>query len=580
MRRGLVLRSIAIAGCLALAAVPLVAAAAGTANPWGTARQVPGVAALPDYGGTAQVRAVSCGSPGDCSAVGNYGDGAGNQFVFTVARVNGAWHAAQELPVSGLSAVTVVSVHVNALSCSSAGNCVAGGFYDDSSGDRDAWVASEVSGTWQNAIELLGSDFLTDENAEVLSASCASDGNCAVGGDYFDGSSHRQAFVGDEVKGAWNAALQVPGTPSLNAGGNAQVESVSCATAGNCAAGGYYTGGLGNRQAFVVSESGHTWGTAREVAGRLNTNGHAVVLSVSCAASGNCAAGGDYDSVGHGGVTEAFVVSEVKGKWGPALEVPGTGKLNAGGDAEVSSVSCPSPGNCAATGFYLSSSSRYQAYVASELVGVWHDAMEVPGTGKLNVSGQTDATVVSCVSSGACALSGDYMDKAHHTQAFVTGEAGGRWAVAEPVPGAIGLNKGGDAEPLSISCASATSCAVGGLYSATPVTASGFLDFGALPQTSKSALTLSAAKVVFGHEQGERLTVKVSPQRGGTPTGTVTVRSGSTVICTVSLGGGKGSCTLAAKRLPVGRHSLTAGYAGSVGYSGSTSAAKTVTVVR
>lgn len=219
-----------------------------------------------------------------------------------------------------------------------------------------------------------------------------------------------------------------------------------------------------------------------------------------------------------------------------------------------------------------------QAFVVSESGHTWGTAREVAG--RLNVSGQTDATVVSCVSSGACALSGDYMDKAHHTQAFVTGEAGGRWAVAEPVPGAIGLNKGGDAEPLSISCASATSCAVGGLYSATPVTASGFLDFGALPQTSKSALTLSAAKVVFGHEQGERLTVKVSPQRGGTPTGTVTVRSGSTVICTVSLGGGKGSCTLAAKRLPVGRHSLTAGYAGSVGYSGSTSAAKTVTVVR
>ena len=46
------------------------------------------------------------------------------------------------------------------------------------------------------------------------------------------------------------------------------------------------------------------------------------------------------------------MASERNGRWGTAIEVPGTAALNAGGDAEVTSVSCASAGNCAAGGFY------------------------------------------------------------------------------------------------------------------------------------------------------------------------------------------------------------------------------------
>jgi hypothetical protein len=47
----------------------------------------------------------------------------------------------------------------------------------------------------------------------------------------------------------------VPGTPALNKGGTARIYSVSCGSAGNCSAGGWYTDGPGHVQAFVVSES-------------------------------------------------------------------------------------------------------------------------------------------------------------------------------------------------------------------------------------------------------------------------------------------------------------------------------------
>jgi hypothetical protein len=42
---------------------------------------------------------------------------------------------------------------------------------------------------------------------------------------------------------------------ALNTGGGASVQSVSCASAGNCTAGGFYGDSTGALQAFVVSKS-------------------------------------------------------------------------------------------------------------------------------------------------------------------------------------------------------------------------------------------------------------------------------------------------------------------------------------
>ncbi len=71
-----------------------------------------------------------------------------------------------------------------------------------------------------------------------------------------------QAFAVSEVNGTWRAAIRVPGTATLNQGGNAFVQSVSCASAGKCSAGGGYTDSSGHRQAFVVKESYAPSGTS------------------------------------------------------------------------------------------------------------------------------------------------------------------------------------------------------------------------------------------------------------------------------------------------------------------------------
>src|SRR5262245_55467711 len=137
----------------------------------------------------------------------------------------------------------------------------------------------------------------------------------------------------------WGSAIEVQGTASLNSGGQADTSSVSCATAGNCAAGGSYTDGSNHAQAFVGNETNGSWGDAIEAPGTaaLNSGGDARTYSVSCAMACNCAAGGFYtDGSAH---LQAFVADETNGSWGNAIEAPGTAGLNSGGNAHTSSVS-------------------------------------------------------------------------------------------------------------------------------------------------------------------------------------------------------------------------------------------------
>jgi hypothetical protein len=441
--------------------------AAGGA-PWGNAIEVPGTAL--DTGG-ADVASLSCPSAGNCAAGGSYDVSSSSPIyqpqAFVADEVNGTWRNAIEVP--GTAALnTGNAAGVNSVSCASAANCAAGGYYSDSSGNDQAFVASEVNGTWGTAIEVPGTAALNIGTrfavASVYSVSCGSAGNCAAAGTYKDSSGQIQAFVSDEVNGTWGTAIEVPGTAALNTGGAAEVQSVSCASAGNCAAAGSYTDSSGHSQAFVADEVSGTWGTAIEVPGTaaVSTGSSAnviQVISVSCASAGNCAAGGDYtDSSGH---SQAFVADEVNGTWGDAIQVPGTAALNTG-NAYVFSVSCPSAGNCSAGGEYsLNYSSptgepSSEPFVVSEVNGTWGDAIEVPATAA-NALSPALVTSVSCGSPGNCAAGGYYTNSSEYYYAFVVSEVHGVWGEAIQVPGTTILGY-----VSSVSCPATGSCVAGG----------------------------------------------------------------------------------------------------------------------
>ena len=134
-------------------------------------------------------------------------------------------------------------------------------------------------------------------------------------------------------------------------------------------------------------------------------------VGVASLASGSAVAG-----------TGAVAASPGTHVWGTAMKVPGTATLNRGGNANVTSVSCASPGNCGAGGIYRDGTRHFQAFVVSQVSGTWHTAIEVPGTAALNQGGDASITSVSCASAGNCSAGGFYKDSSGHQQAFVVSQ--------------------------------------------------------------------------------------------------------------------------------------------------------------
>jgi hypothetical protein len=284
-------------------------------------------------------------------------------------------------------------------------------------------------------------------------------------------------------------------------------------------------------------------------------------------------------AVDGGGQLQAVIATEVNGAWGRAQPVAGLAALSTG-RTTIGGVSCGSPGDCAAVGGYIDASGELQAFVAAESGGTWHAAVRVTGTGALAGSPSMVAERVDCASAGNCQAVGAATVPGTLTPAFAlfaVSEAGGVWGKAVEIHGSVTSIEGGDGFD-SISCAPAGNCAAGGSFADAKGLGHSFVaDDSAVTAT---ALGLKAAKAKFGREQAERISVKVTSRTGGTPGGTVTVKAGTRVICVIRLAGGKGSCTLPAKKLRPGRYRITAGYGGSGTYSGSASRPATLTVTR
>jgi hypothetical protein len=333
---------------------------------------------------------------------------------------------------------------------------VAGAVLATSAGAAQAGVSRASSGaTWHKAIEVPGT--AAPVAADVTSVSCSSPRNCAAGGYYVDRLGHQQPLVVTERAGRWQRATGVPGMGMLNSAGNGFVTSVSCASPGNCAANGSYTSRTRNKSGmFVVSEVAGKWGRALGMPGEnpdfLSTD------SISCPSPGDCATGGSFRV---GSSVQAFVLDQTNGHWGKPLRLSGAG-LKSAFYAQVNTMSCSSAGNCTASGD-ASLSSADELFAVNEQAGHWQKAVAIP-----LASSVTDVATINsmaCASPGNCAAAGSYEYSIRHItneQPLVVSETGGHWNQAQNVPGLTRPLKGGVARAESVACAAPDTCTVGG----------------------------------------------------------------------------------------------------------------------
>jgi hypothetical protein len=470
--------AIALAAALlpAAAFLPIASAQAGThaatvAGTWEKAQILPGFAALNKsaQAESADVQSLSCGSPGNCAVGGYYIDSAGHQQAFVAAEVGGTWHKAIEVPGTG-ALNTGGRAWVESVSCTGSGYCAAGGYYTSPGVDTQAFVVTGVDGAWDTAEEVPGTARLNQGGQAVVSTvSCPSAGNCVAGGSYWDAATYGEAFIVREHDGTWHDAQEVPGTGRAPfATRDPEIDSISCPSVGNCTA----SGAMDSPQsAFVVSETNGTWHRAELVPrlDALNTGSWAAIGGMSCPAAGDCVAGGLY-SDNTDGSSHAFTASEVNGTWGKAREVTGFSAFH-GHAPVILSLSCGSPGNCSAVGTSDTAGpdagyqSANQGFVVSEQDGTWGEPELAPGIPVLaSRRGFVEFNAISCPAPGDCSAAGDYQDYHRDGRAFIIGETDGTWQTARQVPGISALDQGGTAGAEAVSCAAIGHCSAAGYF--------------------------------------------------------------------------------------------------------------------
>jgi hypothetical protein len=560
------------AGSASAAVVPAIAVSAT----WGTAKEVRGMNSL-DHGGDGEVDAVSCAAKGECSAGGYYDDaapvGSIGQQALTVGEQGGVWGAAQSVP-SLVNLNTGDAMRLKAVSCAAPGNCGGTGYYADSGGTDHSFVVAESGGTWTGAIEVPGDMPVAGKDSRSLAESCPAVGRCTIGGFLHDSAGNLVAYVDSQTPNhAWGTALPVPGLPTT--GFESEVWTISCRSPGNCVAGGFIDNTTGTRvvQAFVVSETNGLWHQAREVAAAKNKAGEGFVQQVSCGSPGNCVAVGYYSPAA--GSFTAFIEAEKNGAWQPYIALSGLGTY-----AGLLAVSCASAGNCTAGGQYRTAAATYEPFVVTQRNGKWGKPTEVPGDRALNTGHNMWVSQVSCVSQGNCAAAGVYTINSIHGPEYtwVAGQRHGVWGSAAAVRNLNALNVGNDVEPSGLSCATLGSCGMVGYYSDAGHNRQPFVVSGAIALPTVIRLALSTGTVRSGHEQAEKISVSVTAANGRRPPGKVTVKAGSVTLCVITLTAGAGSCRLGASQLRRGSYTVAAVYDGSHDYQGSNVAKKPLRV--
>ena len=249
------------------------------------------------------------------------------------------------------------------------------------------------------------------------------------------GLSIASGSVATAATSTWNPPVQLGGLL-----GNFQ--GVSCSSANNCTA----VGSDGSSQGMYATETNGVWGpvSASGSIGALN--------AVSCSAPGDCTAVGSVSTSTTSYLHQPIYVVETNGVWGPLVQIPGQPTT----DNLFSGVSCSDTTDCTAVGEDVVSVGGVGSNYATETNGVW----SALGTS----AGIADLTAVSCASPGDCTAVG--FGGAYHTASWMT-ETNGTWGALTPFPGSSFTVLGIPFYFYAVSCSAAGDCVAVGADNST-----------------------------------------------------------------------------------------------------------------
>ena len=178
--------------------------------------------------------------------------------------------------------------------------------------------------------------------------------------------------------------------------------------------------------------------------------------ATSCASMTNCTAvGARFQSVGG-----PVAVTESSGTWGTPVEIAmPTGAI--GTQPRLTSVSCPSVGDCAAVGYYKTSSSSSKPLLVAESSGTWGAATS-PTLPASALTGSTQLATLAgvwCASAGSCVAIGSYSGSGATKLMMAAVETAGTWSALSELPAVPGATAANYISSTGIACTSMGNCA-------------------------------------------------------------------------------------------------------------------------
>src|SRR5579875_1582495 len=411
-------RSAALAAILAvlmavLAPAGTARASAGPLFVTATDPAVPAGGAV-GAGEAASFTSISCSTPGNCVAGGSYQNSAGGREAMVESETDGAWGLPEHvaLPAGATTVAKSESATIDSVSCPAQGFCVAVGSYRGSG--NGTLVVNELSGVWQTATTLSSVSGEITGGGALDSVSCPTVGNCVAVGTSAVGKGLIEPTIATESGGSWAKPL-LPTLPSGDDETVATSLSVSCPAAGDCVIAGTDYPDSGPLLPLIMAESGGHWQAAETLgplAGAIDDANQMVSLgAIDCAAVGQCTAvGNEQTAAGASG----FALVDTNGSF-TEVELPyptGTaGFLTDDPALGLAAVGCGDPGDCAAGGGYPTAGTATAPMTAVEGGGVWSlpTALSAPGDSAAATSDVATVSGMSCPAVAQCEGAGSYL---------------------------------------------------------------------------------------------------------------------------------------------------------------------------
>ncbi len=406
--------------------------------------------------------ASACASAGNCAAGGFYTNSSFQPQGLLLSENNGSWSASELAFAAGSGFTSGSKPLVTSVACASAGNCVAAGYYFDAMNEQEGFLVSETSGSWGLATDATGASPSSLDAAPTLvpEASCVPGGDCYAIFNTFNGSVYDSLLYANSG-GNWTATQ----VPIPDGGSHIVLSSISCPPHGPCAIVGSYDDAASDVQGLLASTGSLSVATVDTSSlPSIATNPVVTPQAVSCASAGDCTAVGYYEDASDD--VQGLLLSSTGGNWSPAVQAQMPGNDYAQGpDLSLNDVACASAGSCEVVGSYDSSSSEaIDGLLVTESGGQWASASEIGlPSAAWNSQPGVVTPAVACPTTGGCLAAGFYQDASNNTQGLLVSQSGAGWTpTVIAFPG--GATDPAGTDPTSLACTASGYCVLAGGY--------------------------------------------------------------------------------------------------------------------